>query len=109
MKYRVFLSTDVENDLFDIWNYVARTDSPQKADYLLQELQSTCFAFEAFPDRGHVPSKLERVHVREYREIHWKPYRIIYRIRDDSVFVHCVLDGRRNVQELLIERSIRPA
>lgn len=107
MKYRVYLSADAENDLFDIWNYVARTDSPEKADYLLQELQSTCFTLEEFPDRGHIPPELDRVHVREYLEIHWKPYRIIYRIYDDRVFVHCVLDGRRNVQELLIERSIR--
>jgi len=107
MKYRVYLSADAENDLFDIWNYVAHNDSPQKADYLLQELESTCFTLEEFPDRGHVPPELDRVYVREYLEIHWKPYRIIYRIQDDSVFVHCVLDGRRNVQELLIERSIR--
>lgn len=108
MKYQVYLSIDAENDLFDIWSYVARTDSPEKADNLLQELQSTCFTLKEFPDRGHIPPELEQVHVREYREIHWKPYRIIYRIHDDRVFVHCVLDGRRNVQDQLIERAIRP-
>jgi len=107
MKYQVYLSADAENDLFDIWRYVARTDSPENADNLLQALQSTCFTLEEFPDRGHIPPELERVHVREYREIHWKPYRLFYRVLDDRVFVHCVLDGRRNVQELLIERSIR--
>lgn len=108
MKYQVYLSTDAEGDIFDIWNYVAHTESPQKADYLLQKLEATCHSLEEFPERGHIPPELERVHVREYREIHWKPYRILYRIQDDRVFVHCILDGRRNMQELLIERSLRP-
>jgi toxin ParE1/3/4 len=108
MRYQIYLSADAERDIFDIWNYVARTDSPQKADYLLQNLQATCLTLEEFPDRGHVPPELERIHVREYREIHWKPYRIVYRIQENRVFVHCVLDGRRNLQELLIERSLRP-
>ena len=107
MIYQVYLSADAGNDLFDIWNYVAHNDSPEKADHLLRELQSTCFTLEEFPDRGHVPPELERVHVREYLEIHWKPYRIIYRIHDKRVFIHCILDGRRNMLELLIERAIR--
>jgi len=108
MKYPIYLSADAEDDIFDIWKYVARTESQQKADYLLQKLQETCRSIEEFPERGHVPPELERVHVREYREIHWKPYRIIYRIQDARVFVHCIVDGRRNLQELLIERSLRP-
>gem|GEM_PF-1558320 len=36
------------------------------------------------------------------------PYRIIYRIQDERVFVHCMIDGQRNMQELFIERSLRP-
>ncbi|MCG8343889.1 MAG: type II toxin-antitoxin system RelE/ParE family toxin, partial [Chlorobiales bacterium] len=58
-------------------------------------------------DRGHCPPELERIHVREYREIHFKPYKIIYRMHEQKVFIYGVLDGRRNLQELLIERLIR--
>jgi toxin ParE1/3/4 len=43
----------------------------------------------------------------EFREIHFKPYRIIYQIIDKRVFVHCVLDGRRDLQELLERRMLR--
>jgi toxin ParE1/3/4 len=107
MKYQVYLSAEAEEDIFDIWNYVSRADSPVMADRLLDELQATCFSLSEFPERGHYPPELERVHVTEYREIHWKPYRIIYRVEGDRVFIYCVLDGRRNVQDLLIERSIR--
>ncbi|NTV02767.1 MAG: type II toxin-antitoxin system RelE/ParE family toxin [Chlorobiaceae bacterium] len=65
MKYRIYLSADALSDIFDIWNYVARTESLQKADYLLEKLQETCRSLEEFPERRHVHPELERVHVRD--------------------------------------------
>jgi hypothetical protein len=38
---------------------------------------------------------------------HLKVYRIIYQIVGLDVFVHAVLDGRRDIQELLYQRLIR--
>ena len=108
MRYQVYLSIDAEDDIVDIWSYVAGADSPAKADRLVDDIQKTMLALSEFPERGHLPPELERIHIRTFREIHWKPYRIIYRIEQDRVLVHCVLDGRRNLQDLLFERSIRP-
>ena len=107
MKYEVFLSADAEGDLLDIWRYVANHDSSESANRLFDGLQETCLILERFPDRDHCPPELERIHVREYREIHFKPYKIIYRMHEQKVFIYGVLDGRRNLQELLIERLIR--
>ncbi len=105
--YEVFLTDDAEADILDIWKYVARHDSVQQADSLLDGLQEACQTLALFPDRGHCPPELQRVHVLEYRELHYKPYRIIYRTIDRKVFIHCVLDGRRDIQVLLFERLIR--
>lgn len=107
MKYEVFLTSDAEEDLFEIYNYVAKNDSQEKADVLFNNLKMTCLSLEDYPERGHLPPELERINVREYSEIHFKPYRIIYQIRDNEIFIHCVLDGRRNLQELLQERLLR--
>jgi toxin ParE1/3/4 len=107
MTHDVFMSEDAEADILDIWKYVARHDSVERAGILIDALQEACFSLCHFPDRGHCPPELERIHVLEYRELHYKPYRIIYRILDCKVFIHCVLDGRRDLQELLLERLIR--
>lgn len=107
MRYDVFLSDDAEADILDIWKYVARFDSVERAALLIDALQKACLSLCQFPDRGHCPPELERVCVLEYRELHYKPYRIIYRILDRKVFIHSVLDGRRNLQDLLLERLIR--
>ena len=107
MKFEVFLTADAEEDIFGIYNYVSLIDSLEKAEYLFGKLRETCVSLENFPDRGHLPPELERINVRGYLEIHYKPYRIIYQIRNKEVFIHCVLDGRRNLQDLLQERLLR--
>jgi toxin ParE1/3/4 len=50
---------------------------------------------------------LERLGVLEYREVFFKPYRIIYEVAGASVFVHCVLDGRRDLRDILQQRLLR--
>ena len=44
--------------------------------------------------------------VREYREIFFKPYRIIYRVINKNVYVLLIADGRRDMQTLLQRRLI---
>jgi toxin ParE1/3/4 len=107
MKFTVHLVDDAEQDLFDIYQYVARNDTRTKADKLLENLESTILRLQTMPLRGHVPLELERVGVLEFREVLFKPYRIIYEVVKTQVYVHCVLDGRRNMQDLLQERILR--
>ena len=44
--------------------------------------------------------------IREYREIFFKPYRIIYRIMKKNVYVLLIVDGRRDMQSLLQRRLL---
>ena len=42
-----------------------------------------------------------------YRELLHKSWRIIYRIETNTVYVLALLDARRNVEDLLLNRLIR--
>ena len=107
MKYQVLVVAEAEEDMFDIYRYVLRVDGLDRANYVLRRLQESCQSLANMPRRGHSPPELEHVGVRGYREVHFKPYRIIYQIEGRKVFVHCVLDGRRGVQEILERRLLR--
>ncbi len=107
MSFEVFLTQDAEDDIFDIYTYALENDSQLKVDRLLEKLKENCLNLEDLPSRGHLPPELKRINVVEYLEVHFKPYRIIYRIASEKVFVYCVLDGRRNLQDLLQERLVR--
>ena len=84
-KYKVFLVSDAELDLFEIYEYVEKHDSVQNADSLINNLEQTLQKLETFPLRGHNPPEFERISVTGYYEIHYKPYRIIYQVIDKSI------------------------
>jgi toxin ParE1/3/4 len=107
MKFRVQVIADAEDDLLDIYNYIHLNDSAVAAEHVLVQLEQTCAKLAQCPERGHHPPELARIGLSEYREIHFKPYRIIYQISNRNVFIHCVLDGRRELQELLERRLLR--
>jgi toxin ParE1/3/4 len=59
-----------------------------------------------FPERGAYPKELLALGVREYREIFFKPYRIIYRVLNKNDYVLLIADGRRDMQSLLQRRLL---
>ena len=107
MNYEIYIVSDAEEDIFGIYHYVSINDSEDRAKYLLNKIETTCFSLKEHPERDHVPPELERIGVYHYREIHFKPYRVIYEISESKVFIHCVLDGRRSLPELLERRLLR--
>lgn len=107
MKFRVAMVEAAEWDIYDIHRYIESNDSPERADMVLGGLERAIAGLDEMPERGHFPPELERIGIREYREIHFKPYRIMYAIDGDSVIVYCVLDGRRDMQTLLQQRILR--
>lgn len=106
-RCRVRLAEDAERDLIDLHRYIATHDSAEKAAYVLDQLESLCANLAALPLRGHFPPELDRIGVTNYREVHFKPYRVIYEVIGQDVFIHGVLDGRRDMQSLLERRLLR--
>jgi toxin ParE1/3/4 len=107
MTFNVYLIEDAEKDLFDIYRYVSRNDSVGHVNRLIEKLEKSILKLEMLPDRGHIPPELERIGVLEFREVFYKPYRIIYQIIGNNVYVHCILDGRRDMQDILQQRVLR--
>ena len=107
MSHQVVVLPEAEEDIFDIYQYILFNDSANHAGCVLDNIERVCRSLTTMPGRGHFPPELEWIGVKSYREIHFKPYRIIYEIEGRKVFVHGVLDGRRDLQELLEKRLLR--
>jgi len=106
--YRVCLIHDAETDLQEIYAYIRQHDSLQCAAEIVDALQSACITLAQFPERGHVPQELVKIDQMQYREIVHSPWRVIYQIDGNDVLIHAILDGRRDVQNLLAHRLTRP-
>ena len=107
MKYKVIIDLQAKEDMREIFFYVAINDSLEVANKLLDKMEETCYKLERFPERGHIPEELRNTGIKRYLEIHYKPYRIIYEVKSNIIYVHSVLDGRRNIQEILSNRILR--
>lgn len=104
MTFQVFLTDDASRDLEELYDYIESNDSPSKADYVLDQIEKTFSSLSENPERGVYPKELLTVGLREYREIFFKPYRIIYRVMAENVYVMVIVDGRRDMQTLLQRR-----
>jgi toxin ParE1/3/4 len=107
MRYQVFLTDDAAYDLEDLYDHIESHDAPEKADYVLDKIEETFSSLADNPERGAYPNELLAVGLREYREIYFKPYRIIYRIIAKHVYVMVIADGRRDMQSLLQRRLLQ--
>lgn len=106
-RYQVRITDEAERDLEDIFEYIARHDAIDKAEYVLAELEKRITALELSPQRGHYPPELEQLGIKSFREIFFKPYRVIYEISGSKVIIHVCVDGRRDLQTLLARRLYR--
>lgn len=106
MSFSVLLTDDAAHDLEDICDYIDLHDVPGKADYVLEQLERAFNSLSEKPHRGAYPKELLSIGVREYREIFFKPYRIIYRVIENNVYVLLIADGRRDMQTLLQRRLL---
>ena len=107
MAFRVLLSEDAERDIEELYRFLARRDGQEAAGRIMGELEAAATSLEELPERGNIPKELLSVGIGEYRELHHKPWRMIYRIMGADVVVYCVADGRRDMQSFLERRLLR--
>lgn len=105
-KHRVLLTAGVEQDLEAIYDYIAEFDDPAKADHVLDRLVATAEQLVVMPERGSYPRELLDLGIKDFREVFFKPYRLIYRVMGSDVVVFVIADGRRDMQSLLARRLL---
>ena len=106
MIFTVQLTEDAAAELKDIYTYIPEHDSANNAEYVLDEIEKKFVSLSELPERGVYPKELMALGIRDYREIFFKPYRIIYRIVKANVYVYLIADGRRDMQTLLQRRLL---
>lgn len=107
MAFQVILTADAEHDLEDILLYIAKRDSPRAAEHVLNRILEVADSLIAEPTRGSAPKELRGLGDQEFRQVFFKPYRLIYRVVERQVIIYLVADGRRDMQSLLARRLLR--
>jgi len=102
-KYKVFVPSSVEVDIQEIIDYIAE-DNESIAMQILDKLERKINSLKEFPERGRVVPELLNQNISEYKEIIINPWRVIYKVVGSNVYLLTVIDGRRNVQDVLLRK-----
>ena len=105
MRFEVVHTEDAERDLEDIVAPFATHDSPRNAAHVLGRMLEVAESLAAAPTRGSQPKELRDLGRQEFRQVLFRPYRLIYRVVE-RVAIDLIADGRRDMQTLLTPRLL---
>lgn len=106
MKYAVLLTRGAEQDLEAIVDYISEVDGPVRSSHVVDQFTGCFERLSSMPERGGYPRELLSLGNKEYRQVFFKPYRIIYRVSGKTVIVYVIADSRRDLQSLLSRRLL---
>ncbi|MGE4511794.1 MAG: type II toxin-antitoxin system RelE/ParE family toxin [Sulfurimonadaceae bacterium] len=104
--YTLQWTTNAKNDLINIVAYI-KTDSPAAANEIYQKIKEKAHSSNFFPLKGRVVPELQKEGITLYRELIAAPWRIIYKIGSDTVYIMAIVDSRQNVEEVLLQKLIK--
>ncbi len=104
-KYKVIWTNVAENDLKEIIDFIS-IDSPQNALKILKNIKQKASNLYTLPERGRIAPELQGQGISQYRELIIPPWRLMYRIDEQKVYVLSVIDSRRNVEDILLARLV---
>ncbi|MBN1832085.1 MAG: type II toxin-antitoxin system RelE/ParE family toxin [Deltaproteobacteria bacterium] len=102
-KYQVLWSNIAENDLKSIIEYIA-DNNPSNAIKIFKNIKKKAASLYNFPERGRIVPELKDQGILSYRELVIPPWRVLYRVSENNVYVLSVLDSRRNIEDILLKR-----
>lgn len=105
--FQVLWTEAARRDLAGIVEFIVEASGSARALAVLDRVERRCETLATLPDRGRIVPELRFVDVHAYRELIEGPWRIIYRFDVDHVYVTAVLDARRDLASLLLERLVR--
>jgi toxin ParE1/3/4 len=103
LSYAIVFTPEAQNDLLDLYEYIADRDGPGRALGYITRIEKTCMSLSSLPERGTARDDLRpglRVIGFEHRVL------IAFQVRSDSVAILRILYGGRSL-ELAFSQPLR--
>jgi len=93
-------------DLNEIVEYIV-IDSVETALKKYYEIRESTKPLSEFPEHGRIVPELKNENIMKYREIIISLWRLMYKIEEKKIYIMAVIDGRRNIEDILMKRQLR--
>jgi toxin ParE1/3/4 len=106
MTVRIFILESAERDLKDLRRYILDNFTPSHWQSAYADLKESIRGLQKFPRSGVVPDEITQLGQTQYRQVLSGKNRIIYEIRVNEIFVHLIVDMRRDLSAHLSKRLL---
>ena len=106
-QLKVFWTDAAVGDLTQLADFIAARDSLERALEVCDRLEAAASSLISSPNRGRIVPELQEQGIVIYLELLVKPWRIVYRAENRSVYILAIIDSRRDAVDLLWERLTR--
>jgi len=106
LQYKVYWADIAQKDIKGIFDIISLSSVDTALD-ILNLIKIISEGLDNFPLRGRIVPELKFHNIENYREIIIEPWRIVYRIENDKVYIISIFDGRRNFEDILLARILK--
>ncbi|MDR1322935.1 MAG: type II toxin-antitoxin system RelE/ParE family toxin [Candidatus Margulisbacteria bacterium] len=103
---RLIWTEDARFSFGEILQYIAEQSGQGLADKVYAKIIRKVDLLTVFPFKGKVSAELKSVGITHIYELVEAPWKIYYRVKTRQVVIMLVLDSRRNLEEVLIDKII---
>jgi plasmid stabilization system protein ParE len=104
---KVVILESAEHDLKELRIYIIRNFSIEIWQNSYDKIKAAIRNLKTFPQAGSIPDELEKLSLTQYRQVISGMNRIIYEVRQDTLYIHIITDSRRELKSLLTRRLLR--
>lgn len=107
MTYKIIILASAEHDLKELRLYIIKNFSNKTWQNIYKKLKQAILNLQIFPYSGSIPEELEILNLDQYRQTIIGMNRIIYEVRQNTIYIHIIADSRKDFKTLLEKRFLR--
>jgi len=104
---KVVILESAEHDLKELKSYIVKNFSVETWQSTYDKIKAVIRNLKTFPHAGAIPEEFEKLNLSQYRQVISGMNRIIYEVRQDTLYIHIITDARRDLKSLLTRRLLR--
>jgi plasmid stabilization system protein ParE len=104
---KVVILESAEYDLKELRAYLIKNFSVSTWQSSYSQIKEVICHLQRFPLVGSIPDEFENLNLTQYRQVMAGMNRIIYEVRTETVYIHIIVDARRDLKSLLMRRLLR--
>jgi len=104
---KVVILESAEHDLKELKSYIVKNFSVETWQSTYDKIKAVIRNLKTFPHAGSIPEEFEKLNLSQYQQVISGMNRIIYEVRQDTLYIHIITDARRDLKSLLTRRLLR--